>query len=408
MTRYYLAESAVLKLLESPCVYDISRDELYELDKQAFDFLARCSEPEGCHSGADDAYFLKYCLSEGLLTETQSQKKRAEPFQSPIPSLRYLELQITDKCNLSCGHCYCGAPGHTELTPDHIKEILDEFSLMQGLRLLITGGEPLMHSRFDEVNSLLRDYPFRKILFTNGILLEKHIGKSLHADEIQISIDGMKNGHEAIRGAGTYRKVLKAAEAALSAGIPVSVSTMVHSKNLDEFDAMKALFLDLGIKDWSVDIPSSEGNLAINSELYVAPHIGGSYLEYGYGSGLHGSTEGFGCGFHLAAVTAKGDICKCAFYSGSPAGKIDEGLAVSWSGIQPVRLADLACSAIGCRFLEECRGGCRYRAAILNKKDMDGVRGHTTYGTGCDYYKCFYYGIMEQIGHEARTDTKKP
>jgi hypothetical protein len=39
---------------------------------------------------------------------------------------------------------------------------------------------------------------------------------------------------------------------------------------------------------------------------------------------------------------------------------------------------------------------------------MDGVRGHTTYGTGCDYYKCFYYGIMEQIGHEARTDTKKP
>jgi radical SAM protein with 4Fe4S-binding SPASM domain len=266
---------------------------------------------------------------------------------------------------------------------------------MQGLRLLITGGEPLMHSRFDEVNSLLLDYPFRKILFTNGMLLEKRIGKALHADEIQISIDGMEKGHEAIRGAGTYYKVLKAAEAALSAGIPVSVSTMVHGKNLNEFEEMKALFLELGIKDWSVDIPSREGNLAKNSEFCVAPRIGGKYLEYGYGSGLHGSTEGFGCGFHLAAVTAKGDICKCAFYSGSPAGNIDQGLAVSWSRIQPVRLADLDCSGIGCRFLEKCRGGCRYRAAILGKKDVNAIPEHAAYGTGCDFYKCFYYGIMK-------------
>ncbi len=66
--RYYLSDGFVLKWLETPSVYDIKGDELYELDDDAFEFLKKCSTPEGCIDSTD-AGFIDYCLSEGILTK---------------------------------------------------------------------------------------------------------------------------------------------------------------------------------------------------------------------------------------------------------------------------------------------------------------------------------------------------
>jgi radical SAM protein with 4Fe4S-binding SPASM domain len=377
--RYYLSDGFVLKWLETPSVYDIKGDELYELDDDAFEFLKICSTPEGCIDGAD-AGFIDYCLLEGILTKESVNTKRPLLAKSPVPSLRYLELQITNKCNLKCRHCYIGKPMNNELTVHEIKAVLDEFEEMQGLRLLITGGEPLMHSRFNEINLLLPEYNFRKILFTNGLLLNEKVLKGLNADEIQFSVDGMERGHEAIRGKGTYKLVMKKMREAVDAGITVSIATMVHGRNLDEFDEMDDLFRKIGIKDWTVDVPCVSGNLKENHIFQVPPEIAGRYLNYGFGGGLHGGGEGFACGLHLMSALADGNICKCAFYSHRPVGNISEGLRRSWERIIPVKLEELECSDISCRFIDECRGGCRFRAEDSRKKDL---------------YKCHGYDIMK-------------
>ncbi|MDA8339423.1 MAG: radical SAM protein, partial [Nitrospiraceae bacterium] len=166
--RYYLSDGFVLKWLETPSVYYVKEDELYELDDDAFEFLKK-SASEGAEAEYADKEFIGFCLSEGILTAKAINVKRPVITKSPTPSLRYLELQITDKCNLKCGHCYIGRPENNEISIDEIKAVLDEFEEMQGLRLLLTGGEPLMHSYFDEINLLLPEYNFRKILFTNGL-----------------------------------------------------------------------------------------------------------------------------------------------------------------------------------------------------------------------------------------------
>lgn len=377
--RYYLSNGFILKWLETPSVYDIKGDELYELDEDAFEFLKRCSSPEGCKSN-EDKKFIDYCLSEGILTKEPINIKRPALVKSPIPSLRYLELQITDKCNLRCKHCYIGKPKNNEISIDKIKGIFDEFEEMQGLRLLITGGEPLMHSRFEEINLLLPKYNFRKILFTNGLLLNSEILKRLNVDEIQFSVDGMKNGHEAIRGRGTYEIVMQKIQEAINTGITVSIATMVHSENLNEFDDMDKLFRRISIKDWTVDVPCFSGNLKLNSTFYLSPEIAGRYLNYGFGSGLHGGGEGFACGLHLMSVLANGVICKCAFYSDTPVGNINEGLKKAWKKILPLRLEDIECSDSLCKFIDECRGGCRFRAGANRKKDL---------------YKCYAYDIIK-------------
>jgi radical SAM protein with 4Fe4S-binding SPASM domain len=391
--RYCLSDGFVLKWLEIPSLYDIKKDELYELDERAFGYLSECSSTEGCDADNAEREFIDYCLSEGILTGNTVDVKRPPVILSPVPSLRYLELQITDKCNLRCRHCYVGVPQNRELSIPDLESVLAEFENMQGLRLLITGGEPLMHSHFAEFNALLPEYAYRKILFTNGLLLDQNHFNELHVDEIQFSIDGMEHGHDTLRGRGTFRKVIRSVEMALGSGIPVSVATMVHRENLSEFDEMQRLFQGFGIRDWTVDVPCLEGNFKDNDSLQVPPEIGGKYLHYGFGGGLHGSGEGFGCGLHLAAVLAGGEICKCAFYAGYPAGTVKKGLADAWTRIRPVNLQDLECSRLSCGVIDECRGGCRYRASVISDEQKEQI--DTDVCVKRDLYKCFHYGIIK-------------
>ncbi len=381
--RYYLSDKCALKWLEKPCVYNIKEDNLYELDDPAFDFLKRCASSDGCNGKTADHSFIEYCLSEGILTKERVDIKRPPLVKSPEPSLRYLELQITDKCNLRCSHCYIGQPKNQELDLNKIKNILDEFEYMQGLRLLITGGEPCMHSGFNEINEMLSGYSFRKILFTNGLLLKDDLIKRLNVDEIQFSIDGMEKGHEILRGKGTYKIVMEKLIKSIDFGITVSIATMVHRGNLDEFEAMENLFKKLGIKEWTVDVPCEVGNLKKDQSLMVSPEIGGKYLNFGFGTGLHSSEGGYGCGLNLVSVLANGNISKCAFYSDMPVGSIDEGLIKTWKKINPIKLEDLECNKINCRFIDLCRGGCRYRA------EQSGNKGKK------DLYKCHMYGIIK-------------
>lgn len=374
--RYYLSRGAVLKWLETPCLYHIKNDQLYELDRDAFEFLKNCSE-SGCHS--HDSEFLDYCLQEELLTKERVFVKRPPPIKSSDPSLRYLELQITNKCNLKCRHCYIKDRDKKELSVNQLRTILKEFEHMQGLRVLVTGGEPLLHSQFEEINKMLPRFLLRKVFFTNGILLDEEIIKRLNVDEIQVSIDGLEHAHDFLRGKGTYRLAMKAVTLSLDHGFHVSVATMVHPGNLKDFDEMDRLFKDIGIREWTVDVPCVVGRLENNAELQIKPEVGGRYLKYGYGSGLHTAYPGFGCGLHLMAVMADGKIAKCTFYSDNAVGRVEEGLSACWQRIRPIRLSELACN---CDFVESCRGGCRYRAELFGNP------------LGKDLQRCALYGVI--------------
>ncbi len=376
--RFFLSETCALKWLEAPSVYNIKSDELYELDDESFKFLRKCSSEDGGLS--EDREFTDYCLGEGILVQEDIKCRRPPLVKSPRPSLRYLELQITDRCNLRCRHCYIGESGNRELSLDDIGKVLTEFEKMQGLRLLITGGEPLLHSGISDINRMLSSFSFRKVLFTNATLLEKGIINELNVHEIQISIDGLEDAHDLLRGKGTFRASLAAAGDCIDKGFDVSVSTMVQPANLKDFDAMEKLFRSMGIKDWTVDVPCVAGRMQRNGELLVSPEEGGRYLAYGYGGGIHAGETGFACGLHLMSVSAGGKASKCTFYSDRPAGILADGLEKCWQRITPVRLNDLRCD---CIHLESCRGGCRFRAEAL-----EGPLGR-------DLYRCAMYDIID-------------
>ncbi len=359
---FAIASHCSLKRLEEPYLYDIENDELYELGEEAYQFLLKCSQGERVSVKKEDEEFIQYCLSENLIVLSETPVKRnGIPHPSPIPSLRYLEFQITDRCNLRCRHCYIGDGLHQDLPLEKIFKVLKEFEEIQGLRLLLSGGEPLLHPHFWKINEILREYPFRSILLSNGTLITKETAKKLRVHEVQISLDGMKEGHESIRGEGTFEKTLQAIDHLQEANIRVSVATMIHRRNLKEFDKLASLIQSKNIREWNVDVPCIAGRMEENKDFWVSPSEAGPYLQYGYGGGLHSSEKNATCGAHLCAILPSGHVAKCGLFSQDPVGSVDEGLRVCWERIPRIQLKELTCN---CPEMEECRGGCRFRAKL--------------------------------------------
>ena len=367
------------KLLEEPCLYNRGNDELYILNSQAVDFLAACAR--GARPPEDEAGFVDFCLKEGILKRAEAPADRGLHLaQSPIPSLRYLLLHITDRCNLGCRHCFIGESGSTDLPLEKIKALVDEFEAMQGLRLLISGGEPLLHRGFRELNEYIAGKDLRTVLLSNGTLINDETVSWLKVQEVQVSLDGMREAHDYIRGAGSFERSVGAIRRLTGAGRQVSVATMIHSRNLGDFEELARLVRELGVREWAVDLPSPTGRMEREAGLMVDPRTAGPFLNHSYGGAIHEPIPGYACGAHLMAVMADGHAARCGFYAGEPVGTISEGLAACWQKVRKLPLDELDCD---CEFIEDCRGGCRFRASGYNSP------------MGADLCQCYRYGALK-------------
>jgi len=357
-----LAPGAALKNLEVPFVYHIAKDELYEIDETAAAFFLSCDGTRLGRDLTDDAEFVAYGIEEGLLATTDgpapvdvAMGERAEP------SLRYLELHVTHRCNLRCAHCYIGDPGAvSDMSVDEAVGITRAFSEMGGLRLLISGGEPLMHKNLKDYLRQISTYPVRRVLFTNGTLMSTASIGWLDVHEIQFSLDGWREGHDRLRGKGAFDKTMAGIRIARNAGVDVSLSTMIHRYNLEEFERMAAFAEAIGAVEWGIDALCVAGALAGRRDLLVSHEACVPLMSYGFGGGYHGASEGYACGRHLMTVMPDGRAAKCGFYMDVPVGDARKGLRQCWEKIDHIRLSALSCS--DCRFIGECRGGCRFRA----------------------------------------------
>ena len=356
-----LHSKAALKNLEQPFVYHMSRDELYEIDERARDFLLRCTGESLGKELTTDADFVEYCLDEGIL------ERHEKPAPTPVtvdygltPSLRYLELHLLHKCNLNCRHCYLGPLEPIEMPIDHAVDITRQFSDSGGLRLLISGGEPLLYKDLRTYIEQTQTLKIRRVLFTNGTLINSRNIAWLDVDEIQFSLDGWKEGHEQLRGRGTFESTLEGIHMASDSGIPISISTMIHRYNLNEFDRIRDFIEEINAVEWGIDVMCVSGSLMKNRDLTVSYKTAVRYLKYAFGGGYHGSSEGFACGRHLMTVLPDSQAVKCGFYADRPLGDARKSLKQCWLNMKHVPLDQLECN--GCSALEECRGGCRFRA----------------------------------------------
>ncbi len=205
-------------------------------------------------------------------------------------TLRYLFLEITRRCNLSCRHCGSDCK-HDEaakaLTTESwlkiISDIHDNFG--RDVCMVLTGGEPLMHPDLGRITAHLASLAMPWGMVTNDHLLTDDALAQLQADRINaitVSLDGPQASHDHLRNQpGSFGKVVAALGRVARSEIPLrDVVTCVHPGNLDALDETAEILLEVGIPAWRLFRIFPSGRAARDPALNLTFEQTGRMLQW--------------------------------------------------------------------------------------------------------------------------------
>jgi MoaA/NifB/PqqE/SkfB family radical SAM enzyme len=119
-----------------------------------------------------------------------------------IRSLPILALSLHSACNCRCVMCdiWKANADKREISVETLDRHMDAIRRLHVRRVMLTGGEPLLHSNFWTFCERLRADGIVLSLVTTGLLIEPHATRiAALMDDVVISIDGDAAAHDDIR-----------------------------------------------------------------------------------------------------------------------------------------------------------------------------------------------------------------
>ncbi len=169
--------------------------------------------------------------------------------------IQHAYIEIINSCNLNCRTCYnrSGIPHKKqELSFSDFQSIyrrlIDEFGCK---RISLSGGEPTLHSNFDEILDFSLQSPeIETAVVTNGTTAHTALSKKYHEYKnlrLQISLDGSNEAvNAATRGAGNFEKT--AAFLKTLTDVPDKILTVKMVVSQNNIADIKSYY------DWAVQI----------------------------------------------------------------------------------------------------------------------------------------------------------
>jgi MoaA/NifB/PqqE/SkfB family radical SAM enzyme len=287
-----------------------------------------------------------------IAVKLAANKERQENgFPTPV-----IRLAANMLCNFQCDHCCAehymdrhlvkltSKPEQRhQLDLNDIRELsrqADEYGLA---RFVMTGGEPLVmrDPSFEEVVAAVDPDKHYVITDTNGWFLDhekaRHL-KSIGVEKVQLSLDSyIEAEHDDFRNKpGSYKRVMKAIDASLDAGLNIILSTcLVHArvrseefKNLCEFSKQRGIGLYVtyakpvgSCKDhleWLITKDDADYLRELEKEYPVFTHMTPSY----------GMFQGCITVKGIITVTSTGEIVPCPYMDMSIGNYLKEPLKV--------------------------------------------------------------------------------
>ncbi|MDR7866048.1 MAG: radical SAM protein [Sporomusaceae bacterium] len=324
---------------------------------------------------------------------------------------------MTNRCNLSCRHCYIEAEDRAykgELTTAEAKIFIDDLAAMKVPVLLFSGGEPLIREDLFELGAYAVAKGIRPVISTNGTLITPEVARKIKETGFQyvgISIDGDEEVHDFFRGRkGCFAETLQGIRNSLAAGNKTGVRFTVNKLNrhtlpeildlverekiarfcmyhlvyagrgkgiadLDTtaeekrqtIDLLIEKTLDFNRRGVEVEILTTDNHA---DGIYILQHIERTQPERVEEIknllAMHG---GCSAGEKMANVDPRGDVHACQFWGHATLGNVREKpFSAIWQKSQDeflLKLRDKAAHIEGrcgeCRYKSLC-GGCRIRA----------------------------------------------
>jgi MoaA/NifB/PqqE/SkfB family radical SAM enzyme len=243
------------------------------------------------------------------------------PDASVANDLEFLWLEITEKCNLACSHCYAesGPQGdlYGDMAYDDWTRVLDEAAALGCRRVQFIGGEPTMHPRLEDLVDHANRGGFEFIeVYTNATRLGKgllacfrrngvHVATSFYSDDPAV--------HEQItQGKGSWQRTVSGIERVLAAGLPIRVGVVETERNPGHGPRAIDFVKRLGVRSARLDRERGVGR----GKLVRLGGEGERYEE------LCGQ-----CWKGKLCVTSSGEVFPCVFARATPLGDVKLGLA---------------------------------------------------------------------------------
>jgi len=149
---------------------------------------------------------------------------------------------FTNRCNLSCMHCYSKADldAVDTLTTEKIIETLPKLKANGVKFLIFSGGEPLTRKDLYEIADKCKEIGIITYLSTNGLYVGKKNAKKIidTFNYVGISIDGSEKTHDYFRGLdGSFRESMKAVKLLNSfEGAKVGIRFTITKETYDDLE----------------------------------------------------------------------------------------------------------------------------------------------------------------------------
>lgn len=127
-----------------------------------------------------------------------------------VSSLYSVTIDITTDCNLKCKHCRLEKIRYN-MSLREIEIVCKKLKEYQTNCVFISGGEPTFRKDIVKLIKLVKNYIPVITLNTNATLLNRELIENLinaGVNYFQVSLDGLENEHNEIRGKGNFKKTI--------------------------------------------------------------------------------------------------------------------------------------------------------------------------------------------------------
>lgn len=147
-----------------------------------------------------------------------------------------LHIDLTDRCNEKCVHCYLPHGGTHYIDKDIAFKVLKEFREAQGLTVYVSGGECMLHRNFAEILRYAKSFDLNIIVLSNLTRCDEkmvELLKEIDPQFVNVSLYAVNEAiHDAITQVpGSCKKTKDAIDVLQAAGVHVRIATPFMREN---------------------------------------------------------------------------------------------------------------------------------------------------------------------------------
>jgi MoaA/NifB/PqqE/SkfB family radical SAM enzyme len=264
-----------------------------------------------------------------------------------------LWLEITQKCNLTCNHCYADSHPARDLlgimSEENWLEAIDSAADMGCCYVQLIGGEPLLHPAAQSLARRAKDHGMDVEILTNGTVLGARNLAWMSELKVDVSTSVYSDcapDHDAMTGKpGSWERTIGNIDRMVREGLRVRAGIIYRDWNADRVAETSGFLQNMGVMVGTDRVRGiGRGGSALSTATYLDELCGA-------------------CGNRRACITSGGEVYPCIMARRTSLGNVRTASLrsiVDGQRLSAFRLDLVACKSIEAACTPDCwpHGGC--------------------------------------------------